>query len=290
MNYFLHVLSLIGIFSICAAGANIVTGYAGLVSIAQAAFFGIGAYTAALMAIDLNAPFSFGLVAGIVTAAVAAMLLAALCLRLGHDYFVIATIGFQLIVWSVLNNWQSVTRGAFGIPGIPPVSFMGFAIRSQWAVTLFILVCAAVVFWVCHRLVNSPYGRVMKSIREDELFAQAHGKNTLSFKISAFGVCGALAGVAGCLYAHFSTFIDPTSFTISESVFILSIVIIGGAGTVWAPAVGAVVLVALPEVLRFVGLPGVVAANVRQILYGTLLLVMLMVRPRGLIGKYNLGH
>ncbi|HYR78157.1 MAG TPA: branched-chain amino acid ABC transporter permease [Pyrinomonadaceae bacterium] len=290
MTYLLHILSLIGIFSICAAGANIVTGYAGLVSIAQAAFFGVGAYTTALVAIDLNAPFPFGLVAAMTTAAVAAMLLAALSLRLGHDYFVIATIGFQLIVWSVLNNWQSVTRGAFGIPGIPPLSLMGFAIRSQWAVTLLILVSAAAVFWVCHRLVNSPYGRVLKSIREDEPFAQTLGKNTLSFKISAFAVCGALAGVAGCLYAHFSAFIDPTSFTISESVFILSIVIIGGAGNVWGPAAGAVVLVALPEILRFVGLPSVVAANVRQILYGTLLLVMLMVRPRGLIGKYNLGR
>jgi branched-chain amino acid transport system permease protein len=290
MTYLLHILSLIGIFSICAAGVNIMTGYAGLVSTAQAAFFGIGAYTTALMAIDLNAPFPLGLVSSMVTAAVAAMLLAALSLRLGHDYFVIATIGFQLIVWSVLNNWQSVTRGAFGIPGIPPLSFMGFEIKSQWAITLFILVCAAVVFWLCHRLETSPYGRVLKAIREEELFAQALGKNTLSFKISAFAVCGALAGLAGCLYAHFSAFIDPTSFTISESIFILSIVIIGGAGNVWGAAIGAAMLVALPEILRFVGLPNVIAANLRQILYGTLLLIMLMIRPRGLVGKYNLGH
>ena len=290
MNYFLHILALIGIFSICATGSNVLTGYAGLVSLAQASFFGIGAYTAALMALDLNAPFAVGLGASLACGAFAAIFIAFVSLRLSHDYFVIATISFQFIVWSVFNNWQTVTRGAFGIPGIPPLPFARSTIQSKWAVTLAILGCAAIALYFCKRIEKSAYGRVLKAIREDERFAQSLGKNTAKFKISAFAVSGAFAGVAGCIYAHFSTFIDPTSFSISESVFILSIVIVGGAGTLWGVPVGAIVLVALPELLRFAGFQSVPAANFRQILFGSLLILMLMIRPRGLVGKFDMGR
>jgi branched-chain amino acid transport system permease protein len=119
------------------------------------------------------------------------------------------------------------------------------------------------------------------------VFARAHGKNTLYFKVTAFAVSAALAATAGCIYAHYITYIDPTSFTVMESILIISMVIIGGAGSLWGPLVGAIVLVTLPEALRFVGLPNTVAANLRQMIYGSLLIIMMMFRPRGLVGRYG---
>ena len=140
------------------------------------------------------------------------------------------------------------------------------------------------------RLASSPFGRVLRSIREDEPFAASLGKNTLRFKVTAFAVSAALAASAGGLYAHYNTYIDPSSFTVMESILVVSMVIVGGAGSLWGPVIGAVVLVSLPEALRFVGLPVSVAANVRQILYGGLLVIMIMFRPRGLVGTYVFGR
>ena len=288
--YALHILILVGIYSIAAMGTNLVAGYTGLISLAQAALFGIGAYATALAATGLNPPFPATLLAGTMCATAAAVLLASLSLRLRHDYFVIATIGFQLVAWSIFNNWQAVTRGPFGIPGIPPPSILGYEINRPMLFGVLVICCAILAFYVCSRLVRSPYGRVLLAIREDEDLVRSLGKDPLFFKVSAFAVAGALAGLAGSLYAHFATFIDPTTFTITESVFILAIVIIGGAGNLWGPILGSVILVTLPEALRFVGLPNAEAANLRQIIYGILLIVMMMVRPRGLVGKYGFGR
>ena len=146
---------------------------------------------------------------------------------------------------------------------------------------------ASFAYFAVYRITSSPFGRVLHAIREDEVFVRAHGKNTLYFKVVAFAVSAALASMAGSLYAHYITYIDPTSFTVMESILIISMVIIGGAGSLWGPLIGAVVLVTLPEALRFVGLPSAVAANLRQIIYGSLLVIMMMFRPRGLMGKYG---
>jgi branched-chain amino acid transport system permease protein len=127
---------------------------------------------------------------------------------------------------------------------------------------------------------------VLKAIREDEVFAQAAGKNVAAYKVLIFVIGAGMAAIAGVMYAYYISFIDPTSFTVMESIFILSIVIIGGAGSLWGPVIGAVVLVLLPELLRFIGLPISVAANVRQILYGGLLVAFMMWRPHGFLGKY----
>jgi branched-chain amino acid transport system permease protein len=288
--YALQILILIGIYSIAAMGTNLVVGYTGLISVTQAALFGIGAYAAALMATNLTTTFPAVVLAGIVVATAAAVQVAGLSLRLSHDYFVIATIGFQLVVWSIFNNWQEVTRGPLGIPGIPPPSVFGYEMNHPILFGVLVISCAIIAFFICSRLVRSPYGRVLLAIREDDDLVRALGKNPLFFKVTIFSVAGALCGLAGTLYAQFATFIDPTSFTITESVFILSIVIIGGSGNLWGPILGSVILVTLPEALRFIGLPSAEAANLRQIIYGVLLIAMMMVRPRGLIGNYGFGR
>jgi len=290
MEYLLHILVLVGIYTILAVSLDLLAGHTGLLSIAHAAFYGLGAYTSALLAVRLGAPFLVGLLVGMAVAALVSLVVSLSSLRLHDDYFVIATFGFQMILFSVFNNWMDLTRGPLGIPGIPQPSIFVWTIQSHVEFLTLAAVLATFAYIVVGRIATSPFGRVLRAIREDEVFVKALGKNTLRFKVTAFAVSAALAASAGSLYAHYITYIDPTSFTVMESILVISMVIIGGPGSPWGPLIGAVVLVTLPEALRFVGLPSSVAANLRQIFYGTLLVVMMMVRPRGLMGHYGFGR
>jgi branched-chain amino acid transport system permease protein len=286
MEYLLHILIFIGIYSILSVSLNLLVGYTGILSIAHAAFYGVGAYIAALMALKCHSPFLLNLLLGIIGTGILGALIGIPSLRIKDDYFVIATFAFQVIVFSVLNNWVSFTGGPMGLPGIPQPNIFGLKISSHIEFLILVTLLAALVFWISNRVVKSPFGRVLKAIREDEVFAQSFGKNIFAFKLKVFMISAALAAIAGVMYATYISFIDPTSFTIMESIFIISIVIIGGAGNLWGSVIGAVVLVALPELLRFVGLPNAVAANIRQILYGSLLVIFMMWRPQGFIGEY----
>ncbi len=286
MEYPLHILILMGIYAILAMSLNLIAGYTGLLSLAHAAFYGIGAYVAALMALNLHTPFLLNILCAVVLSGLLGALVGIPSLRIRDDYFVIATFAFQVITFSVLNNWVSFTGGPMGLPGIPQPTIFGLQVSSHLGFLILVGVFCVLTLWVTHRIVGSPFGRVLKAIREDEVLAQAAGKNVAAHKVLVFVIGAGMAAVAGVMYAHYISFIDPTSFTVMESIFILSIVIIGGAGSLWGPVVGAVVLVVLPELLRFIGLPSSVAANLRQIIYGGLLVAFMMWRPRGFLGEY----
>lgn len=286
MEYLLHILVLIGIYTILSVSLNLIAGYTGLISIAHAAFYGVGAYVAALMALSLHSPFLVNIICAVVLCGLLGALVGIPSLRIRDDYFVIASFAFQVITFSVLNNWVSLTGGPMGLPGIPQPTIFGIQISSQVGYLLLVGVFSALTLWVTHRIVRSPFGRVLKAIREDEVFAQAAGKNVATYKVLVFVIGAGMAGVAGVIYAYYISFIDPTSFTVMESIFIISIVIIGGAGSLWGPVAGAVLLVLLPELLRSIGLPSPVAANLRQMIYGGLLIAFMMWRPRGLLGEY----
>jgi branched-chain amino acid transport system permease protein len=287
MEYFLHIAIFTGVFAILAISLDLVAGHIGCLSLSHAAFYGLGAYGSVLAASHLGISFLACTLAGMLIAVLASLIVSFPSLRLHGDYLVIATFAFQVILFSVLNNWMEITRGPLGIPGIPEPVILGWHITSHGDFLILAGGFAAFAYLAVYLLTSAPFGRVLHAIREDELFAKAHGKNILYFKVTAFATSAALAALAGSLYAHYITYIDPTSFTIMESILIISMVIIGGAGSVSGPLVGALVLVTLPEALRFVGLPSATAANLRQIIYGTLLVVMMMFRPRGLIGKYS---
>lgn len=290
MDYLLHILVVIGIYSVLAVSLDLVAGRTGLLSLAHAAFYGIGAYTSALLAVHWGWPFLLTVPAAMGVAAGVSFMVSLSSLRLYGDYFVIATFGFQMILFSVFNNWMDLTRGPLGIPGIPQPVIFGWDVNSNFEFVVLTAAFATPAYLVIALITRSPSGRVLHAIREDEVFAKACGKDTLRFKVTAFAVSSALAAMAGALYAHYITYIDPTSFTVMESILILSMVIIGGAGSMWGPLVGAIVLVSLPEALRFVGLPTVAAANLRQIIYGLLLVIMMMTRPQGLVGRQALGR
>jgi len=290
MEYILHVLVLVTIYTVLAVSLDLLAGQTGLLSIAHAAFYGLGAYASALLAVRWGAGFLLGVFGGMVFAAFVSFAVSLPSLRLHDDYFVIATFGFQMILFSIFNNWVELTRGPLGIPGIPQAVIFGWHVDTHGKFLVLSSVFAALAYLTVWRLATSPFGRVLHAIREDEVFAKSLGKNTLYFKVAAFAVSAALAASAGSLYAHYITYIDPTSFSVMESILVISIVIIGGAGSTWGPLIGAVVLVTLPEALRFIGLPSSVAANLRQIFYGALLVFMMMFRPRGLVGRYRFGR
>lgn len=286
MEYLLHILILIGIYSILSMSLNLLVGYTGILSIAHAAFYGVGAYVAALMALRLDSPFMLNLFLAIIATAVFGAVVGIPSLRIKDDYFVIATFAFQIITFSILNNLVNFTGGPLGLPNILQPVLFNYVISSHLEYLILVMLLVSLTYWICNRIVSSPFGRMLKAIREDEIFAQAMGKNVSENKIKIFMVGASLASIAGVIYATYITYIDPTSFTVMESIFIISIVIIGGAANLKGSIVGAAVLVALPELLRFVGLPNSVAANIRQILYGGLLIVFMLWRPQGFIGIY----
>ena len=185
---------------------------------------------------------------------------------------------------------MDLTRGPLGISGIPRPNIFGLTATSPLDFVVLTALLAALAYFIVARISSGPFGRVLHAIREDETFAESLGKNVLRFKVVAFAVSAALAAVAGSLYAHFITFIDPTSFTVTESILVLSMVIIGGAGSLWGSLAGAIVLVTLPEALRLIGLPTLEAAILRQVIYGSLLVAMMIIRPAGLLGRYGFGR
>ena len=287
MEYLLHILILIGIYAILSVSLNLIAGYTGLLSIAHAAFYGVGAYVAALMALNLHSPFLANIICAVILSGLLGALVGIPSLRIRDDYFVIATFAFQVITFSIMNNWVSFTGGPMGLPGIPQPTIFGWQINSHYEFLFLIFLLCIITLWISHKIVTSPFGRVLKSIREDEVFAQAMGKNVGSYKVLIFVIGAGMASVAGVMYAYYISFIDPTSFTIMESIFIISIVIIGGAGNIWGSVLGAAVLVILPEALRFLGMPSSIAANMRQIIYGALLVIFMLFRPQGFIGEYS---
>lgn len=285
MTYLLHILIIIALYIILVQSLNLIAGYAGLLSIAHAAFYGIGAYVAALLALNMHTNFVLNIICGMLIAAVIGVIVAWPALRIHGDYFAIASFGFQVIIFSVMNNWIGLTSGPMGLPGIPRPMLFGHEISGHWEVLALVWFFALLTFFICHRLVNSPYGRVLRAIREDEVFAISLGKNVAYFKLTIFAIGASLAAIAGALYAYYITFIDPTSFTVGESIFIVSIVIIGGLANLWGSVIGASVLIAIPELLRFIGISQTYVANIRQILFGLLLVLMMFFRPQGLLGE-----
>ena len=256
-------------------------GFGGMISLAHAGFYGVGAYTAALLSVNYQVPFLFVLPIAMLLSGLLALLVSAVALRTVDDYFIICTLGIQVIVFSLMNNWMSLTRGPLGIPGILNIQFLGIVIESKIAFLLLTIFFVALIFLFLKILTDSSFGRTLLALSEDEIFTQSLGKNVYLSKVIAFTVSAMLTAIPGIFYAHYINYIDPTSFTVDESIFILSIVIIGGMRNLWGCVIASAFLVLLPEALRFVGMPNSVAANMRQIIYGGILIFMMFQYSKG---------
>lgn len=286
MNYLLHIAIMLGIYGMLALATNLLIGFGGLLTMAQAAFYGLGAYAYALLTTKLGLPFVVTLPAAIAICAFVGWLFGLIALRFRNEAFVLATIGFQMIVYVVLYNWTDLTRGPYGISGIPRPAFIGFGIESVPAYFVFTLGLFALVFGFMHLVCRSPFALSLKALRDDEAAAQTLGICPKAQYTRAMVISAAVAAVPGVVFASYITYIDPTSFTLSESIFVACILLVGGSGNLKGPMTGVLFMILLPEVLRFVGLPDAVAANLREIIYGVLLIVIVYMKPKGLAGAY----
>ncbi len=282
-QYYIQVMIFIGIYTILALSLNLLNGYVGLLSIGHAAFYGIGAYASAKLVIEAGLPFPVAIVGAGAVAGFFGYLIAKPTLRLSGIYMTLATLGFNMIFFLILQNWMSFTNGPLGIMDIPPPDLFGYRIETRSQYYYLILFLVLLTIGSMHRLLTCRFGRALVGIREDELAAEAMGINTTRYKIQAFVLAAFYAGIAGSYYAHFVKYISPDSFYIYESFILLAMLALGGQGNLIGPVVGAAVLIIIPEVFRFL-------QEYRMLVYGGVLIVMMLVRRQGLLGgrQYSL--
>jgi branched-chain amino acid transport system permease protein len=277
--YILHVIITVGIFSILSLSLNVIVGFAGLVSLGHAAFFGIGAYVSALLMIK-GLAFHWALPAAGLVSSLLGLCLALPSLRVKDDYLAVVTLGFGVIVMLVFLNLD-ITGGADGLVGIPAARLFGKDIFSRPEFLAMTGVILLVMIWTVHALKVSKIGRAWGAIRDNDVTAQFMGINIYYYKTAAFMVSAFWAGIAGSLYAHYTAYINPHTFDMHTSIMILSMVVLGGIGSIPGSLVGAALLIVLPEVLRPL-------ADYQDIFYGALLMGMMVFRPQGIMGRVKI--
>lgn len=290
MEYILHILIMILLYVMLTQSLTLTAGYSGLISLAHAGFYGIGAYASAILSVNYGFPFLATLPLAMLISGLIAVIVSVIALRTVDDYFIIITLGIQVVAFSVMNNWMGLTNGPLGIPGIPAVSIFGFVFNSKISFLILTVILTALVFYILRNITKSPFGRILIALSEDEIFTKSLGKKVYQAKVAGFTLGAMFAAIPGALYAHYISYIDPTSFTVNESIFILSIVIIGGMKNLWGSAIAAAVLVILPQALTFIGMPGSIAANMRQIIYGLALVFMMFKYSKGFVSKGYVGQ
>ena len=268
-QYMLRIGVYVCIYSILACSLNLISGVCGQVSMGHAAFYGIGAYASALVAIHFGINWVVCVIAAAIAAGVIGVLIGIPALKLSGGYLVICTVGFGELVRLILLNWVSLTRGPMGLVNIPRPVLFGVTIKSgsQYmvvALTLFLL-----IYLILHNILTSKYGRNLKAIREDEIAAETMGIHVHREKVIAFAIAAAMAGAAGSLLAHYMLFISPTIFVGDFSTNILSMVVLGGMGFMPGSVIAATLLTVIPETLR--GLD-----KYRMLIYGFLLIGLML--------------
>ncbi len=287
MSYLLHLVVFLEIYVVVAASLNLLIGYAGLLQIAHAAYYGVGAYAGTFLMMKLGLGFLPSALLGGLTAAVLSLLVSLPAWRFRGDAFVLMSLSVQVALFAAFYNWVDLTGGPFGISNIPKPTIVDSVFATRGAVAAIYGVIVALCVGLLALLTRSPFGRSLQAVRDDELAARSLGIPARRLKVEAFAVASALVGVAGAMYAAYASYIDPTSFSLDESILMLSMVIVGGTGNVRGPFVGALTLITIPELLRFAALPDAVAAGVRSLAYGLLLVVLMRFRPQGLAGRYR---
>jgi len=276
-EYILNIGVYAGIYVILASSLNITNGYTGLFSFGHAAFYGIGAYTAGILSTRYDFPFLLTLPLAGIVAAIFGAAIALPTLRLRGIFLALVTIGFQQITFLVIMNWIGLTRGPMGIPGIPPASILGWEPSGNRGYYYLILAIDLIVLFLIARIINSRVGRTFVAIREDELAAQSISINTFHAKILSFVIATFFAGIAGAFFAHHARFISADSFRLEETFLILTMLIVGGMGSFLGPVIGAVFLVILPEIFRFL-------LEYRGVVYGLIMIATILFRPEGIAG------
>ncbi|MGI6617759.1 MAG: branched-chain amino acid ABC transporter permease [Saccharofermentanales bacterium] len=269
LEYWLGVATLTGIYMIAVLGMSILTGFTGLFSVGHAGFMAIGAYTSALLTKTYGIPIVFGIIFAMAAALLVGLLIGYPTLKLKGDYFVIATLGIGQATKLIIENLADITGGARGLTGIPEGSSF-----------LTVLIIVVVVIWILSNFLRSKQGRNCVAVREDELAAASIGTKVASYKLLAMGISCALCGLSGALLAHYMQYLSPSMFSIVKSDELVMTVILGGTGSLTGSVIASLVLIPLPEVLRFGAIQ-----EWRMVFYGLLVVLVIIFKPSGLMGN-----
>ena len=283
-DYYLTVLIVAGLNAILVLGLNLVMGYAGQVSLGHAAFYGISAYTSAILTTAWRWPVPAGILAGVLVALAVAALIGMPTLKLKGHYLAMGTLGFGLIVYIVLNEATALTGGPSGLPSIPRLRLAGWTVEGDRAYYYVVWTALLLVFLLAQNLVRSRAGRALRAIHTSEAAASVLGVDTARYKLGIFVLSAGYAGIAGALYAHYVTFVSPTSFGFHASVQLVTMAVLGGMASLWGSVAGAIFLTVLPEFLRAL-------EDFDILVYGAILILCMMYLPGGLAeGARRLGH
>lgn len=297
MEYYIYIITLISIWTILSQSYSLIIGYTGLATIYHIALFGIGTYTTALLATGGYGFFTAFFASGLLTM-LFGFLIAFPTIKFKEGYLVIITLAFSELIRLGMINWTSLTRGPLGIPGIPRPEIFGiefkyveiviFDLRLDLMFILCIIVCILTNIFL-YRVIHSPYGKVLEAIREDEIAAKSIGKNIIKYKLQALSIGAFFAGIAGCLFAYFSNFVDPNLYKLPEMIMLILMVILGGLGSFSGPILGTIIIFVIPELLRFLPMNSDMVGAIRLILFGLILVLIIKLKPNGLMGRKSVG-
>jgi branched-chain amino acid transport system permease protein len=278
MNYLFHISVMLEIYILLALSANQIVGLSGLLSLAQAVFYGLGAYATAIVITKFGFSYWLAFPVAILLCVLVALIFSFFAGMVRALYFSLATLALQIIFFSVVYNWIYVTNGPYGISGISSPEIFGMKINTPAGFALFggFWILIVVLFYVW--FLKTPISRLIQATRDDQIAVLSLGKNPNYYKRISIIISAIVAGIAGSIYA--------SSFTLDESILILSIVLIGGTGKIIGPVTGAAIYILLPELLKFMQMPDSIAANMRMILFGLLLVLIVRFKPKGIFGKY----
>lgn len=291
LSYLLATLTFAGVYALLALGLNVIWGMAGMINLGLAGFFALGAYASALATVTLGLPILLGIVIAIGFAALAGALLSRLTLNLRGDYLAIVTLGFSEVVRLIAANEIWLTNGSDGIPGIPgPFRSALTPLQFNALSCALLIVAVALAWWMTERLRRAPFGRALRAIRDDETAAAVAGKPVRRYKVQAFAIGAGLLGLAGAAYAHFTSYVAPDIFRPLLTIYIFLALTAGGTGNTSGAVVGAVFVIVILEGSRFVeplfhGLSGAQGAALREIIIGSALILIMRIRPDGLLAE-----
>jgi len=286
MNW-LHILFMCEIYVILALSANLVSGYTGLLSFANAAFYGLGAYTTTLLMKNFGFDYFIALLIAVGFNIIASLFITYFSILLKDLYFTLATLAFQVIVFSILYNWEKVTGGSYGISEIPGVKIGGHQLNGTGEYAMLGGGFALLVISFFFFLQKTPFVRLLECIRDREIGAISLGKNIAYYKFICNSTAAFFIAIAGSLFAVYNSYIDATSFTLNESILIVNMILIGGTGNLIGPIFGACFYVMLPELTRLIPIDSTKGASLQMIIYSLILILVVRFRPNGLFGKFK---
>ena len=278
-QYKLYVASLTLVYLVMAIGLNLTLGYAGQISLAHGAFMAFGSYGVAILG-QRGWPFEVGLALGALVAFGCGLLVGFPALKVKHHFLAMVTLGFNIMVFLVLRNWESLTGGSFGVSGIARPAWGPVSFGSDRAYYVYMVGWAAVVVGSAYWILTSRWGRAFRAIRENEMRAEALGVSLRNYKLMAFAIGAAYAGIGGALFAPLLGYIDPGAYTLDRSIQFLMMVVLGGLGRFEGPFIGAALVTVLPEVLR-------ASEGLYLVIYALAVILMMLFMPKGLVGIWD---